>query len=54
MNFILTYMMGIVVFRESVSLRKMLGIVLVAFAILLLSDQSAQWLSDLWESVVAP
>jgi len=54
MNFILAYLLGVVFLRESVSIRKLLGIGLVALSILLLSEQAARWTTGLREAVLGP
>jgi drug/metabolite transporter (DMT)-like permease len=54
MNFILAYILGVIFLRESVSLRKLLGIGLVTLSILLLSEQGSNWMTGLWEALVGP
>jgi len=54
MNFILAYLLGVIFLKESVSVRKLLGIGLVALSILLLSEQATRWVGGLWEAVVGP
>ncbi len=48
MNFILTYLLGVVFLGESVTKRKLLGITIVALCVLLLSEDLFRRLSDLW------
>jgi drug/metabolite transporter (DMT)-like permease len=54
MNFILTYILGVLFLGESVSVRKLLGLGLVALSILLLWEQAFRWISGIWEMVVGP
>ena len=48
MNFILSYLLGVVFLGESVTRRKLLGISIVALCVLLLSEDICQRLSELW------
>ena len=48
MNFILSYLLGVVFLGESVTKRKLLGITIVALSVLLLSEDLFRRLSDLW------
>jgi drug/metabolite transporter (DMT)-like permease len=48
MNFILSYLLGILFLGESVTKRKLLGITIVALCALLLSEDLFGRLSDLW------
>jgi drug/metabolite transporter (DMT)-like permease len=48
MNFILSYVLGVVFLGESVTKRKLLGITVVALSVLLLSEDLFRRLSDLW------
>jgi multidrug transporter EmrE-like cation transporter len=48
MNFILSYLLGVVFLGESVTKRKLLGITIVALCVLLLSEDLFRRLSDLW------
>jgi drug/metabolite transporter (DMT)-like permease len=48
MNFILSYLLGVVFLGESVTKRKLLGITIVALCVLLLTEDLYQRLSDLW------
>ncbi len=47
MNFILTYLLGVIFFKESIAKRKLLGIAMVALATLLLSKAGNQVLDGL-------
>lgn len=51
MNFILSYLLGVVFLGESVTRRKLLGIAMVALCVLLLSEVVFQRLSELWAGV---
>ena len=48
MNFILSYLMGVVFLGESVTKRKLLGITIVALCVLLLSEDLFWRLGELW------
>ncbi len=48
MNFILSYILGVIFLGESVTRRKLLGITIVALCVLTLSEGSFQRLSALW------
>jgi drug/metabolite transporter (DMT)-like permease len=48
MNFILSYLLGVVFLGESVTRRKLLGITIVALCVLLLSEGLFQRLTALW------
>ena len=48
MNFILSYLLGVVFLGESVTKRKLLGITIVALCVLSLSEGAFQRLSALW------
>jgi drug/metabolite transporter (DMT)-like permease len=48
MNFILSYLLGVLFLGESVTRRKLLGIAIVALCVLLLSEDVFQRLTDLW------
>ena len=48
MNFILSYLLGVVFLGESVTKRKLLGIGIVALCVLLLSEDLLRRLGDLW------
>jgi drug/metabolite transporter (DMT)-like permease len=52
MNFILSYLLAVVFFRESVTKRKLFGIAMVALCVILLSENLLQRLGDLWQGVV--
>ncbi len=47
MNFILTYLLGVIFFKESITRRKLLGIAMVVLAVLLLSKGGSQVLDQL-------
>lgn len=48
MNFILSYILGVVFLGESVTRRKLLGITIVALCVLLLSEDLCKRLAGLW------
>lgn len=54
MNFILAYVLGVLFLRESVSVRKLLGIGLVVLSVVMLSEQAGRLASGLWEGIVGP
>jgi len=54
MNFILSYLLGVVFLGESVTKRKLLGIMTVALCVLLLSEDFARWLHDLGVALRSP
>ncbi len=48
MNFVLSYLLGVIFLGESVTRRKLLGIAIVAVCVLLLTEDLFRRLSDLW------
>jgi drug/metabolite transporter (DMT)-like permease len=52
MNFILSYLLGVVLLGESVTKRKLVGITIVALCVLLLSENIYQTLSGLWAGII--
>ena len=54
MNFVFTYILGVLFLRESVTARKLMGITLVVLSILLLSDYATQELAELWSTLIQP
>ena len=52
LNFILTYLLGVVFFRESITRRKLFGIAIVALSIFLLSEDVVALLNRLWQAVL--
>ena len=54
MNFILSYLLGVVFLGESVTRRKLLGITIVALCVLLLSENFSDWLHDLGAAAICP
>jgi uncharacterized membrane protein len=48
MNFVLSYLLGVVFLGESVTRRKLLGITIVVLCVLLLSEEALQRISELW------
>jgi len=50
MNFVLTYLLGVIFLKESVTARKLIGITLVVLSILLLSDYASQQFAELWKN----
>jgi len=54
MNFVLAYVLGVIFLRESVSVRKLLGIGLVALSVLLLSDQAGRLANGLLGGIAGP
>ncbi len=53
MNFVLTYLLGVIFLKESVTARKLIGISLVVLSILLLSDYTSQGLTEFWKTHIA-
>ncbi len=52
MNFILSYLLGVVFLGESVTRRKLLGITMVALCVFFLSEDICQRLSGLWAGMI--
>jgi uncharacterized membrane protein len=53
MNFMLSYLLGVIFLGESVTKRKLMGITMVALCVLLLSEDICQRLGDLWAGVIS-
>ena len=50
MNFILTYLLAVIFFKESITMRKIIGISMVALSILLLSGNINEALNMFWDT----